>query len=894
MNKLALGVLAGCLAGTAVLWNSAADVESKQAQAGFDRVADGVLGDVSGRVARYQSVVQAGRAYLGGETSPLTMAEWQSFVQGLSITADYPGLDGLVYIRAVPAAGLQAYQQQISQELGRQVSVNTTGPRNGYCVITYVSPAEHAIDWTGVDLCSIPAAQAALLSAMQSGRTVLTGSVSTSSQNGALVGFYAPVYDGIAVSGSNNIRGWVGAPVRFDKMMAGLLSGTPGLDVQIFDSGQEDQAHLLFDAGGNWKESGEGYDGRITSTSTLQLGGRTWTLVFSEPEAPSRVPLALALAGILCSLLIYFIALRAGRTRVEAQRLARSMTEELRTTKARLESITFNVSEGIYRAAPNGIIEFCNPSLAHMLGYDTVEQLLAAKVPLSYDDMDIRAAHGKLLVADKRFKDQEAVIRTRSGSKFYALLSQAAVYDARGSIVALDGAVLDITERKEREEEIHDLAYYCQLTKLPNRSLFMDRLNLAVQNAARRKLKMAVMFVDMDRFKVVNDTLGHRVGDELLKQVAQRLTSAVRTTDTVARLGGDEFTVILPEISSAEDAQMVAQKLVATVGQSFKLLGHDAFSSPSVGIAIFPDDAQDPEKLLGYSDVAMYKAKELGRNNFQFYKAEMNAAAKEKMELETALHQALDRDELRVLYAPRASLITGEVVGAEVMVGWERPGHGLLQASQFMSVAIKTGQIVPIGEWLAANAFSDVRGWIRDGHTIPRLSMTLTEPQVLRSQVTKMLADILLASQVPAKRLCFEISESTIRRDKPRVLAQLQDLQRLGAEIALTDFGVSSDCLQLLSEFNFSEIVISSTYTRDIHSNKTNALLLHALYAIGKELKLRVVTKDVQTRMQGLVLKSHGCDVVQGEIYAKPMSAVDLLARLTKDAAVTRTGTRAQ
>jgi diguanylate cyclase (GGDEF)-like protein/PAS domain S-box-containing protein len=894
MNKLALGVLLGCLVGTVALWNSAADVEAKQSQASFDRVADGVLGDVSGRVARYQSVVQAGKAYLGGETSPVTMAEWQAFVQGLSLTADYPGLDGLVYIRAVPASGLQAYQQQLSQELGRQVTVNTAGSRNGYCVITYVSPAEHAADWTGVDLCSIPAAQAALVSAMRDGRTVLTGPVSASSQKGALVGFYAPVYDGAAADGTSNIRGWVGAPVRFDEMMNGLLSGTPGLDVQIFDSAQEDSSHLLFDSGGSWKGAGASYDGRITSTSTLQLGGRTWMLVFSEPEVPSKVPLALALAGLLCSLLIYFIALRAGKTRIQAERMAKVMTEELRTTKARLESITYNVSEGIYRAAPNGVIEFCNPALAHLLGYDTVEQLLAAKVPLSYDDMEIRTAHGKLLVADRRFKDQEAVLRTRSGSKFYALLSQAAVYDARGSIVALDGAVLDISERKKQEKVVHDLAFFDTLTKLPNRFLFNDRLKLAVQNAARRKQKMAVMFIDMDRFKQVNDTLGHHVGDELLKEVARRLSSEVRTTDTVARLGGDEFTVILPEISSAGDAQLVAQKLVAAAGQPYKLLGNDVFSSPSVGIAIYPDDAQDAEKLLGCSDVAMYKAKDLGRNNFQFYKAEMNASAKEKLETETALHQALDRDELRVLYAPRASLITGEIVGAEVMVGWERPGHGLIESSQFMPVAVQTGQIVPIGEWLAANAFNDVRGWIREGHAVPRLSMTLTEPQVLRSQVTKMLADILLASQVPAKRLCFEISESTIRRDKPRVLAQLQELQRLGAELALTDFGVSAECLQLLAEFSFSEIVISSAYTRDIQTNKANALLLHALYAIGKDLKVRVVTKEVHTRLQGMALKTHGCDVVQGDIYAKPMSGAELLARLTKDATVAKTGTRSQ
>lgn len=891
MNKTAIGVLAICLAATGLLWNSAVRVENKSAQGAFDRVAAGVMGNVSARVARYESVVEAARAFLKGQGSSFTPQQWQAFVRDLSIKTDYPGLDGVVFIQVVSPNSLLSYEQAMSAAVGQSVTVQVNPSATVYCPITYVAPLSHQASWIGTDLCSIPAAKTALVKAMQDDQTILTGPVAAS-KSGALVGFYTPIYQ----SGMSHdtpdqrttaIKGWIGAPVRFDGMMNGLLNTAQGMDVQIFDGKQTDKDHLLYDFGGSWTGTADNYSGRRISTTSLDLAGRTWTLVFSEPKTVSQIPLALALAGLLCSALIFLWTLRGGRLRIEAQKIARTMTEELREAKARVESITFNVAEGIYSAKPNGVIDFANPSMAYLLGYDTETQLLNAQVSLPYADPEVKDAHERLLKSNNRFKDQEVLLRRRDGKTFYALLSQAAAFDSHGNVVEYDGAVLDITERKNQEKAIHNLAYFDKLTDLPNRWLLMDRLRLAIQQAERKGLRMALMFIDTDKFKQINDTLGHNVGDELLKALATRLSSCIRSTDTVARIGGDEFVVLLPEISSPQDAGAVAQKMVTTAGQVYKLLGNEITSTLSVGIAAYPEDGTDIETLMKHADIAMYHAKELGRNNFQYYKSDMTEESQEKMSLEAGLHKALDKDELRVLYTPIANLDTKEIVGVEASLAWMHPEKGLLYSDEILPLAIKNGLIIPIGEWLVATAFNDLRAWSRNGLAVPQLTIKLTDPQLLRSDVAKMIGGLVSAVGVPGSSLCFEISESTIKRDRKRALDIMRELRSMNAAINLAEFNLSPECIQLLSEIQFSSFTVSRAFVMDVIFNKAHASILRSLYALGVDMNLPVLTKEIDTKDQVRVLKGLGATLVQGQFLSLPISTLEFqakLARLTANA----------
>jgi diguanylate cyclase (GGDEF)-like protein/PAS domain S-box-containing protein len=444
--------------------------------------------------------------------------------------------------------------------------------------------------------------------------------------------------------------------------------------------------------------------------------------------------------------------------------------------------------------------------------------------------------------------------------------------DERGGALRLTGTSTNVTKRKAAEERAEYLATRDALTGLPNRVLLHDRLEQCIVNAARNKAGFAFMFIDLDRFKTINDSLGHQVGDELLKRVAARLTACVRASDTVARLGGDEFAVILENLGGEGDegAQAVADKMIAAMGAPMLINNQHLNTSCSIGISLYPDDGKDSATLMKHADVAMYFAKEKGRNNYQFFSAEMNARAQERLSVENYLRLALRRNELVIHYQPRMNVATGELVGVEALIRWLHPRRGLLPPGKFIEVAEDSGLIVPIGEWVLEQACAQIADWQRRVKPGLRLSVNLSVGQVVDGErLYRAVSQAVERSGIDPATLELELTESILMQNISEKAALLHRLGELGVGLAIDDFGTGYSSLSYLKTLPMDSIKIDSSFVRDIHSDPDDEAIIKAILAMAHSLRLSVVAEGVETEAQFKALKDLGCDEYQG-YYASP------------------------
>lgn len=435
------------------------------------------------------------------------------------------------------------------------------------------------------------------------------------------------------------------------------------------------------------------------------------------------------------------------------------------------------------------------------------------------------------------------------------------------------------------------LAYHDGLTALPNRSLFNKLLSQAVRQAQRHDEQLAVAFIDLDRFKQINDTLGHEAGDELLKEVANRVKACLRESDIVARLGGDEFVVLLTELAEEKYAVTVAQKLINAIAKPFILLGQEFRVTASIGISTYPLDGSDAQTLTKNADIAMYQAKEDGKNNFQFYSAELNANSLERLSLESSLRHALERQEFRLYYQAKRDLADVQITGMEALLRWQHPDLGMVAPMQFIPLAEETGLIVPIGKWVLLTACRQNVAWQQRG--LPRLKMAvnLTARQFTDEHLLRDIASVLKATGMEARLLELEIHESLLIHDIEKTLRILTDLKAMGIKVAIDDFGTGYSSLATLQRFPLDTIKIDRSYIRDITTRGENSNLAEAIIAMGKSLSLTVVAQGVETREQADFLRDHACDEVQGFYFNKPMSTGEFTELLQAQATdVTLTG----
>jgi diguanylate cyclase (GGDEF)-like protein/PAS domain S-box-containing protein len=429
----------------------------------------------------------------------------------------------------------------------------------------------------------------------------------------------------------------------------------------------------------------------------------------------------------------------------------------------------------------------------------------------------------------------------------------------------------DITDRRRAEERVEFQAYHDMLTGLPNRLLLRDRLSVAMAHAQRRRQHLALMFLDLDHFKLINDTLGHSAGDRLLQDLAQRLSGCVRQDDTVARVGGDEFTLLFPGLGRGLDAVRMAQKILKSIAQPFFLDGQELHVTASVGIAIYPEDGKDAEGLMSNADGAMYRAKDLGRNNYQLWTPGMNSRALERMALEGRLRRALDRNEFVVHYQPIIDLATGAIVGMEALLRWQHPERGLVGPDTFIPVAEDSRLIIPIGEWVLGEACRQLRRWHDEGFTRLRIAVNLSARQFQQQDLAKTVEAALLACDLPPQSLELEITESVAMHSAEWTAGVLRALQRMGVRISIDDFGTGQSSLSYLKHFPLTTLKIDRAFVKDIRVNPDGEAIVNAVIALAHILKLRVVAEGVETAEQIAFLREVGCEEIQGYIHSRPL-----------------------
>ena len=489
---------------------------------------------------------------------------------------------------------------------------------------------------------------------------------------------------------------------------------------------------------------------------------------------------------------------------------------------------------------------------------------------------EVLASYEDSVQARKPFHEFTFRVQRNDGSHRYIRSSGEPVFDAEGEFRGYRGVSRDVTQAVLAEQRVHELARYDSLTGLPNRNMFLDELERSIDRAARQNSEFALCFIDLDRFKNINDTLGHDAGDELLKTMAQRLRQAVRKTDLVARLGGDEFVVLLEGGASAPGLQTVAPKLLAAISETVTIQDRDFLVTGSIGVARYPGDGEDAATLLKHADAAMYLAKESGKNNIQFYSAELADMAARQFELESALRLALVRNELVLHYQPKVDVASGRIIGLEALVRWNQPGRGLVPPGEFIPLAEERGLIVPMGRWVVQAACRQMRSWIDAGLQPPPVAVNLSARQFGDDQLVADIAGALARYEIEPMMLEVELTESVLMADPDRANAVLQRLHTMGVHISIDDFGTGYSSLSYLKRFPAETVKIDRSFISGLPNDGDDAAITQAVIAMAHSLGLNVVAEGVETADQLAMLRRLGCDEAQGYLLGRPVPAGEI------------------
>jgi diguanylate cyclase (GGDEF)-like protein/PAS domain S-box-containing protein len=569
----------------------------------------------------------------------------------------------------------------------------------------------------------------------------------------------------------------------------------------------------------------------------------------------------------------YYIAIKQDITE------RKKIEEALRQAEEKYRAIFEDAVVGIFRSTPEGRYIDVNPSMARMLGYHSPDELVTSITDISrqvYVDPHRRVELKRLLGEQGMVKNFECAVYRKDGSTMWFSANMRAVFED-GVLVRYEGTNEDITSRKVAEEQVLYLAYYDALTGLPNRTLLQDRLAKALASARRRKDKVAILFLDLDRFKNINDSLGHSVGDLLLQEVAVRLKTWARDQDTVARVGGDEFLIVLNAIKEVGDAAVAAERLMDAMTAEFVVQGRSLSVSCSLGISIFPEHGADGETLIKNADAAMYSAKDIGRNNFQFFTADMNAQAVERLTLESSLRLALEKKEFFLAYQPQMDIDSGRITGLEALLRWQHPELGLVPPDRFIRIAENSGLIMPIGEWVLRTACSQARKWQAEGLVAVPVAVNVSAVQFRQEGFCELIGRVLTETGLAAQYLELELTESLLLSNAHVTFSVLRDLRAMGLKLAIDDFGTGYSSLSYLKHFPVSKLKIDRSFIRDVAVNPDDAAITTAIISMAKSLSLKVIAEGVEDEAQMSFLRAHHCDEIQGYYFSKPL-AVDQVA----------------
>jgi diguanylate cyclase (GGDEF)-like protein/PAS domain S-box-containing protein len=867
------------------------------------------------RIANLETVLTA----LVGQhhaSNMLSSAEQTLFSQEL--LKAYPFIHSIMYLERVFEQDVRAFEERMRIDgfVGFRLNQGsrTEKSEGGYSLgfhlpVSFVEPMEPlTANLLGFDLAEEPSFSMLIKKAIRGGSTIALEVPRHTDVNTTLYLILKPVYLGRyppegASERLDMLSGFAALRIDFEQFLTSPKLSGQGLKLELYRGDQvgDLRSNNLLAKFGSKTEAGGILKHQLNFTQPLEIHGLPFTLSISQKISHEAIDRSRVFIEWLITMLVLGLLIAVYRNRRYAQLQEEAAEEVIAAEGARFTNVIDTAFDAVITADGDGLIISWNQQACEVFGY---EERFVIGLRLFNLILTTDALH--------KLEDQLRFLLHRDANQPYRLRLETCAQNQDGLVFPLELAISsstvgnqpmlsvfarDITERNRWDERIRYLAYFDSLTDLPNRQAFKEQVSKAIKIAKRYGRIGAVLYLDLDEFKRINDTLGHDIGDLLLQNITKRLVEQVRESDTIsyfdtgnsnrrniARLGGDEFTVLLDEIERPEDAAIVAKRVQGVIASSYNLNGYDVYVTPSIGIAIFPRDGRDVEELLKNADTAMYHAKAVGKNNFQFYTEQMNALAATRLKLEGKLRKALAAHEMELYYQPQIDIRTGEVVSAEALLRWRQPELGMIPPDEFIPIAEETGMVIELGEWILNEACRQNKAWQDAGYQHIRVAVNLSSMQFIQRDLSIKVARSLKASRLDARFLELEITESILMRNVNETIATLNDFKRMGINMSVDDFGTGYSSLSYLKRFPLNSLKIDRSFIRDIPENQDDVTITSAIIAMAHRLNLSVVAEGVESQRHMDFLKQQGCDMAQGYFFSEPRPAVEfkkLLARGT-------------
>ncbi|MEJ2423053.1 MAG: EAL domain-containing protein [Candidatus Thiodiazotropha sp.] len=909
-HKLFLGVLV--LVVSALSCSYSVDREIDALERSFIEKSMEIQRDVIQRVANLDTVLTA---LVGQHHSSdfLSSAEQTLFSQ--EMLKAYPFIHSILYLERVTENDLPAFEQRmhdsgfISYHLDQERVTDEDAALRGlgfHLMVSFIEPMQpRSANLLGFDLASLSPGAEVLEKSIRSGSTIALGGIQVPHFDEPMYFILKPVYLGrypptLPHERWKMLSGFEALWIDFRQFFEGLQFSPEQLSLALYQGTPEnypDSGDVLVEMG-VMPHSDSMVLKTLDFVQPLEIHGLSFTLSIQREIDLGLIDVWRVGIGWLISMMILLLIVAVYRNRRYVKLQEKAARAAIAEEDARLSNVIDAAFDAVITADHQGHILSWNQQATELFGYD--EQVVLNRPLFSlllsveslneiYPQLEPLFNLGKGAQYRKRL---EAIGQHKNGQHFSLELALSGTQVGDTNLLSVFAR--DITERKRWDEQINYLAYCDSLTDLPNRQAFKEQVSKAIQSAIRYGRSGAVLYLDLDEFKRINDTLGHDIGDMLLKHITQRLEKQVRGTDTVAlyrtdtssrniaRLGGDEFTVLLDEIDNPEAAATVAKRVQGAIARSYNLNGHEVYVTPSIGIAVFPRDGQDVEELLKNADTAMYHAKAMGKNNFQFYTEQMNAYAANRLKLEGKLRRALISHEMELYYQPQIDLETGEMVAAEALLRWHQPELGMIPPGEFIPLAEETGMIIELGEWVLQEACRQNKVWQDAGYAPIRVAINLSSMQFIQRDLSTRVARCLAESGLQPEYLEFEITETIIMRNVNETITTLDEFKKMGISISVDDFGTGYSSLSYLKRFPLDVLKVDRSFVKDIPDDQDDVTIASAIIAMAHQLGLGVVAEGVETEEQLAFLRQQGCELAQGYHFSKPLPAYEFELLLTR------------